>query len=75
MTYQANLKCEGGHEQTITYRGLERAFVEGCVGIMVGDPKYYAIDPTDSPYIGKCGHPGCGKKVSAEIVEVKEAAK
>lgn len=69
-TFEVHFRCEAGHEQTLTYKGFTREWVEFNIGLLTGDPSCYRFSPGDDSTIGKCSYPACGRKVAAEIKEI-----
>lgn len=68
-TYYVLLECSNGHEQVLTFQGVERTWVEGFAGLVDGTSPLYQTPPGPGSTIGKCSHPGCGKQIKAMVLD------
>lgn len=70
MNFKLEVKCEGGHTQSILVAGVSsREWAEIMCGLMDGTSDLYRSKPSDNPNssIGKCA--SCGKQTKAEVTE------
>lgn len=67
MITKIEFTCKEGHQQVITYTGMQREFAESVAKLMDGSSPLYVFPPGPESSIGKCGI--CGAQLTSRVLD------
>lgn len=70
MNFRITLRCEAGHEQTLTTEGMTEEMAREYGAILDGTSSMFVHPPLPESRMHKCGYPDCGKPFRAAVEAV-----
>lgn len=67
MITKIEFTCKAGHQQIITYTGMQREFAESVAKLTDGSSPLYKFPPGPESSIGKCGI--CGAQLTSRVID------